>query len=404
MPLINAQTWAVLASSLPYTICMHHGPASGSPAVAVLLACPNTIISSFFSWPNQCAQVVQLLAYHDGTSRTPTDRTTCAVASLCLEALRPAHIAALSAILAGRLVTQLRAGGGREGVTSAVMAARQGQVVDNALCCINSALTFAWCVTRNQPGLAGWSAGEACDRLREVVRGGAALPSVPWRLAVREASDLGLLLHAVGARSTLLSALRAMCTAVDGCPPPEEDCLDGRGVMLSCALQAAELLPVRLAQWVELLSGGQRLDGDAVESWLVQQLQVALDAAGVQDMGSVARVEMLLQHPGLATVRRLEREYNKVVRQLSPVAQGGLYAVQEVVASGTFTALWGWGDAVCGRLLTELRAVCGVGEGSGDEGGGRGVAAGGRSLMGLADVAHALDAVRVASGVRAMVE
>lgn len=120
--------------------------------------------------------------------------------------------------------------------------------------------------------------------------------------------------------------------------------------LISQLLMVAELLPVRLAQWVGAVTG----QPSAAAERLTTSLEAVASAEGVPQLWEskgCVRERLSSQQPANSA------SYVKLAEQLQGQATGSREAFQQFVQSPAFKALWGWGGEAAGGLCRELHAA-----------------------------------------------
>lgn len=337
---------------------------------------------------------------------------TFVVASLCLEALRPVHVAELACTIARRLDRQAAACQ-LGSLAHTLMAQRSKVAAAHAVSNVHVAIDYAElsvsCIrfaAKDAPAVAR-AVLESSGQASAAAAAAAAL----LRLAQPAGSEhLAYLLHAVGHRSQLLAIVQDMCTFVQWQGKPhdseeQQDFLYNMGAML----QIAELLPVRLAQWCAAVAAGQQAaEGELQEissqptaaPWLASELAAALQAAGAPDIGSVGRVRDAVAGEEKPADDEGEA-YGVAAEQL--VSGSGACGPGGLLDCAAFTVLWRWSGEACAKLVAELRVACGAEMDQMGSGGGEALPLAAAGAMGPMDVVSAIAAVREALGLESAV-
>lgn len=271
-----------------------------------------------------------------------SDDATRAISARVLESLHVPRLAALSFEMQQRAEAGAHACSG-SGMASRLMKARHSiatsataSVMDAALVCeVCAAIVQAECNEEHlQPDDAPRFARAALQHsdssgLLQLEAGRAAAAAGGlWRL---------LQLHAW--RGHLMQAL----LSVYGESGDKEVCTK----QLTWLLPLTEVMPVRFACWVALVTGR---GPEACE-----QMVGGLSAGGEDVWGSTERVRSLASDP-VAKVP----DYGPVAEQALQAAQGSDHLLKAVLQGATFKALWDWSVSACDQLLQELHAACDV--------------------------------------------
>lgn len=167
-----------------------------------------------------------------------------------------------------------------------------------------------------------------------------------------------LLLHTL--RKQLLTAAREMYESIQALahdPFRGLPAFEKRVTRLAQVQNVAELLPLRLAQWVAAATGQ---DMRAVVDRLMPRQEAVLQGVTPASLRRVYDINLAVLLDGELEGLQVEN-LERLSLQLRSQHASWPHVFVPVTGSAEFRALWGWSEDVCGRLVGELRAVSGGG-------------------------------------------
>lgn len=272
-------------------------------------------------------------------------------AHLLYHALQPHHIAAVSAAMARRVWSQ-RDVSGVGVLRRSLLMSRATDSAGHSLACVLPALE------RICDSLASHvhslSQQQALDTAQIITSGQAPVSQVKGHFAnlPEVGMALGVLLYGHAWRVQLLSAISDLT----------HSCIGGAGKekLLACALMFSELMPVRLAQWVGVVTVDTQ---SGLAESVISELGASLAAAGLEDGGSLGSLTRVRDHLTCSSLiilnsSSLMSAYEMVSHSCFAAAGGQL---SSIVSGAGFGLLWGWSGTVSARLLSKLCTACGTG-------------------------------------------